>query len=173
MFSDPTAIDITTDPLKRTMEGVAVASNQFFVVSFMTQMDDNLWQGGCDRGLTLPNDIMHVVSLFPWMKYDVEHELDSYLEWRMYDTEGVVDGPLVIRLAQWVNECRKTGPVLVHCQAGLNRSALVTATALVLEGWDPAEAIQMMREKRSDAVLCNRSFARWLLEDSERMIDGW
>lgn len=68
-------------------------------------------------------------------------------------------------IAAWVNVCRKDGPTLVHCQAGLNRSGLVAARALTLDGMNAADAIALLREKRSPAVLCNRSFESWLTAD--------
>ena len=60
------------------------------------------------------------------------------------------------------NACRAIGPVLVHCQAGLNRSGLVTALALMRAGRSSKDAIDLLREKRCDAVLCNPAFHMWL-----------
>ncbi len=51
----------------------------------------------------------------------------------------------------------------MHCQAGINRSGLVTALALVEEGMKAVDAIALLRAKRSPAVLCNRAFEQWLL----------
>ena len=79
---------------------------------------------------------------------------------------GKVDDDLVFDAATLVNEWRKQGTVLVHCQAGLNRSGLVTATALVLDGWDPAAAIAHLRDRRGPAVLCNPDFEAWVLAQS-------
>jgi protein-tyrosine phosphatase len=62
----------------------------------------------------------------------------------------------------WVNACRAAGPTLVHCQAGLNRSSLVIARALILSGMPSVAAIALIREKRSPACLSNPSFERWL-----------
>jgi protein-tyrosine phosphatase len=54
--------------------------------------------------------------------------------------------------------------VLVHCQAGLNRSGVVTALALINLGYTPTAAIELMREKRSPLVLCNEAFENWVLD---------
>jgi protein-tyrosine phosphatase len=56
------------------------------------------------------------------------------------------------------------GKVLCHCQAGLNRSSLISGLALILDGYEPEEAIRLLRTSRSPAVLCNGSFERWLLK---------
>lgn len=159
---DPTRIDISFDPRARRMEGVAVHGNTPFSVPFVSQIDDTLWTGGCTDGLVLPEEIAHLVSLYPWEAYTVQHEIRSVLSVRMYDSlDQALDQ--VVHIAGWVNACRADGPTLVHCQAGLNRSGLVAATALILAGAAPADAIALLRERRSPAVLCNTSFEQWLL----------
>lgn len=60
-------------------------------------------------------------------------------------------------------EWRRGKKVLVRCQAGWNRSGLVTALVLIREGLPAAEAIDLIREKRSPWALCNEDFVRFLL----------
>jgi protein-tyrosine phosphatase len=159
---DHTKIDIRFDPTHQRMSGVAVHGNTPFDVPFISKVYDDLWQGGCQSGLRLPTFIDHLVSLYPWEQYHEGHELKSRLVVRMYDDLAGPNRDEVEGVARWINAARKTGTVLVHCQAGLNRSGLVTAAALILEGMPAKEAIQTLREARSDAVLCNPSFASWL-----------
>lgn len=162
-MSDPTRIDIDFDPTEQRMRGVAIHGNTPFDAPFISQITDNLWQGGCERGLVLPEFIDHVVSLYPWEAYTINHKLESSLTVRMYDDLAGPDREQVEALARWVNVCRKTGTVLVHCQAGLNRSGLIAAAALMLSAGCSADlAISMVRRARSDAVLCNPSFSEWL-----------
>ena len=59
-------------------------------------------------------------------------------------------------------------PVLVHCQAGLNRSSLVAARALMFEGRPAVDAIAVVRKRRSPACLCNQAFEEYLLRCDER-----
>jgi hypothetical protein len=54
--------------------------------------------------------------------------------------------------------------VLIRCQAGLNRSGLVTALLLIKEGHAPQEAIDLIRTKRDRDALCNMDFADWLAD---------
>ena len=76
-----------------------------------------------------------------------------------------VDIPTIVRCAEWAHERWSAGQrVLVRCQAGLNRSGLVLALVLVLDGWDPEDAVALMRARRSPSVLCNADFERWLVE---------
>lgn len=166
-MSDPTAIDIDFDPREQRMRGVAVHGNVPFDVPFISQIDENLWTGGCQNGLILPRHIEHVVSLYPWESYQTlgRAKLFTDLKVRMYDTaRGGPDPEHVRAIATWVNVCRSMGPTLAHCQAGLNRSGLVAAAALMLGGMSADEAITLLREKRSPAVLCNSAFIRWLRE---------
>lgn len=162
MSIDPTAIGIEFDPNQRRMRGIAVHGNKDFDVPFISHITDNLWSGGCTNSLILPREIEHVISLYPWEAYQLRHELRSFTSVRMYDAAGHVDAEQVISIALWVNECRRTGPTLVHCQAGLNRSGMIAATALVLGGMEPDQAIALLREKRSDAVLCNSDFEQFV-----------
>jgi protein-tyrosine phosphatase len=156
-MGEPTGVKAEYDPLVQRMAGVTVHGFIPFDVPFASEIADNLWQGGCRNGLILPRFIGHLVSLHPWETYKVKHELDSHLAVRMHDTADQPTGQVDL-LAAWVNSCRESGPVLVHCQAGLNRSALVTARALMLAGATADEAIGLIREKRSAACLCNPAF---------------
>lgn len=159
--NDPTRIPIEFDPQQQFMRGTAVHGNTPFSVPFVSQITDDLWTGGCQDGLFLPREIVHLVSLYPWERYREHGDLRSSLHLRMYDSEDQAFDQ-VNAIAAWVNVCRLDGPTLVHCQAGLNRSGLVAARALTLGGMDAADAIALLREKRSPAVLCNKHFEAWL-----------
>jgi protein-tyrosine phosphatase len=156
---DPTRIDISADPTERRMRGVARHGNTPFDVPFISEIAHNLWQGGCTTGLELPSFIQHIVSLYPWERYTLHGDEESELYVALYDAEDQ-GFEHIDRIAQWINHCRETGPVLVHCQAGLNRSSLVAARALWLDGGIETgdEIIALLREKRSPACLCNPAF---------------
>jgi len=161
MTSDPTKIDIDFDPVHKRMTGVSAYGLIPFDVPIISQIEGNLWQGGCEDGLVLPSFVKHLVSLYPWEKYTIEHELTSSLEVAMYDSEDQAFDQ-VDAIAEWVRGCLADGPTLVNCQAGLNRSGLIAARVLVLNGMNAAEAIETIRTKRSKACLCNPSFETWL-----------
>lgn len=57
--------------------------------------------------------------------------------------------------------------VLVRCQAGMNRSGLVTALVLIQAGLSASQAIGLIRARRGPATLLNGSFVGWLLEHGE------
>jgi protein-tyrosine phosphatase len=172
---DPTRIDLETDgsdPLVARMRGSTVHGDLWFDCPVVTQVTDDLWMGGWDHGLVLPAEVRHLVSLYRWGMYDAPAPMSSFLVVEMYDADEAVPAEQILHLARWVNLCRRDALTLVHCQAGLNRSALVVATALVLEGYEPATAIELLRDVRSPAVLCNPSFERWLLEEAAALAVG-
>lgn len=55
--------------------------------------------------------------------------------------------------------------VLIRCQAGWNRSGLVTALVLLKAGYTPEDAIELLREKRSRYALCNSFFEQWIIDN--------
>lgn len=80
------------------------------------------------------------------------------------------DGPLtadqiaqVRRLAVLAAGAVRAGrTTLVRCQAGYNRSGLVVVQALVELGYGTAEAIEMVRRRRSPWALHNELFVKYL-----------
>lgn len=163
MTEDPTKIDILFDPLERRMEGVAYHGDTPFSVPFISQITGNLFTGGCTEGLILPTGIEHLASLYPWERYTYTHELKSELYVRLYDSADQAMGE-IDSIAEWVLGCMRQGKTLVHCQAGLNRSSLVAARSLMLDGHSAEYAIDLLRRNRSSAVLCNPAFESWLRE---------
>lgn len=144
-------------------EGMNRPDGGYFRVPLYTHVEDNLWQGGCKQGVKLPDDFHYVISLYPWEQYDLGPNTGRS-EIRMYDAGSLPDLAQLHEIAELVNEKKKDGKVLVHCQAGLNRSGLVAGLSLVLVGMTPTDAIALLRSSRCDMVLCNKTFEKYLLE---------
>lgn len=128
-------------------------------IPLFTQLDDTLWVGGCPVS-ALPKHFKYVVDV-----YTNEYYLNTHaarLACTLWDSHVLPDTSVIVTLAKTVNLFRKAGPTLVHCQAGLNRSNLIVAQALILEGMDPVSAIEFLRTKRSREVLCNTVFEKYL-----------
>ena len=100
---DPTAIEIDFDPTVQRMKGVTVHGGMPFDVPIISEIGPNLWQGGCQDGLILPCFVRHLVSLYLWEHYRVQHELDS----RRCRRRFVLVSPRP-RRASWVS-ARSTG----------------------------------------------------------------
>jgi hypothetical protein len=138
---------------------------------------NDLWLGGTDDFDTIdyeantygPRDITKgdfdtVVTLYAWAR-----PADWFVEEMRYafydDDSSLFDENALMRAAKFAHESWKSGKkVLVRCQAGINRSGLTMGIVLMLEGYTADEAIKLMREKRSSAVLINRSFENYLRE---------
>lgn len=131
----------------------------------VSRVTDDLWIGGVDDGEPLPADFAHVVAVCPQDqgRYALGPDTDLS-EYGLLDTDELPDENLILSIADRVNDLRRDGSTLVHCELGLNRSGLVAATALVLDGMDPAEAIDLLRQRRSHLVLSNSTFERWVRE---------
>lgn len=126
-------------------------------VPLISHVHEGLWQGGCMHGVVLPADFDLVLSLYPWEQYTLtgktkRHEVKLYdsLDQEVDAVDGLAD--LVVR------QLKKDQTVLVHCQAGLNRSGLVAAVVLVKLGFTPDDAIRKLRESRCELVLSNEAF---------------
>ncbi len=138
----------------------------------------NLFQGGTDdldvihlpvtnnRPRTdLPFDA--IVTMYAWARP---------ADWKIQEFRyGVYDAAItdidLDRLRQAVEfgyQRWKAGDrVLVRCQAGLNRSGLVTALILIKDGLSPEAAIKLIREQRGADALFNINFTNWLLAEGE------
>lgn len=149
-----------TDVRSHHIEGY-LPGNKYMKVPLISHVEDNLWVGGCIPGVKLPAEFKHVVSLYKWGQYVLPEGCDRH-EVTMYDSHDEPDEAQLKELADLVNKCLEDGQTLVHCQAGINRSNLVTAFALMQKGRTADEAIALLRAKRHYLVLANQVFENWL-----------
>jgi protein-tyrosine phosphatase len=89
--------------------------------------------------------VKHILAMFP----------DSHLteEPRQHAVQAA---------QQVVNHLLDGEKVLVRCQAGLNRASLIAGLAMVGLGYSGADAVQLLRTRRSPWVLCNQEYATFL-----------
>lgn len=142
-----------------------------------TEILPGLFQGG-----TEDDDVVHVARGDRYahhVPYDVIVTLYASAQpapwgveefrYGFYDAElDGADLSRVLRAARlayqrWVEGDR----VLVRCQAGANRSGLVTALVLVQAGLSPAQAIALIRQRRGRGTLFNTHFVGWLLNHGQ------
>lgn len=134
-------------------------------VPLISHIVDNLYVGGHSRSADLGDFFSHVFSLYIFEgEYRSDKTVTRHKGIRMLDSP-TEDTSLVDEIVPEIVEALEAGGnVLVHCQAGINRSNLVAA--LVLRQWKgltSREAIDMLREKRSPLVLANWGFENYLL----------
>ncbi len=75
------------------------------------------------------------------------------------------------RGAEWVNQQLASGErVLIHCEHGVGRSVLLTAAALVANGMNAHEAVDLIQRQRWQAAPNHRQIVR--LQEFERELRG-
>lgn len=149
-----------------------------FTTSPWDEVIPNLWQGchryddedGKDAKAIVGDEFNLVISLYSWPGHGPADGVEHH---RIILADGVLksaDLGMVRRLAdvaeQAIRDERRT---LVRCQAGLNRSGLVVAFTLMRLGYSAADAIDLIREKRSPNALCNAHFVRYVFAESVRL----
>ena len=142
-----------------------------------SEIAPNLFQGGTDdldvihlpvtnnaKRTDLPFDA--IVTMYAWARP---------ADWQVQEFRyGVPDAKIsdieLSRLRQTVEfgyDRWKSGDrVLVRCQAGLNRSGLVTALILIKDGYTPEDAINAIRTHRGPDALFNMNFANWIQDEA-------
>lgn len=158
---DKLQTDIASHPIEGFTHTNKWVSIPLITHAYTHESGGELWQGGCVDGVVLPDDFNFVVSLYPWEKYALG-PMTNRIEVEAYDSP--LQDPEVFEVAALsVAEGVKIGQkVLVHCQAGLNRSGVTATLALERLGFSTEDAIALLREKRSELVLSNVSFETWL-----------
>jgi protein-tyrosine phosphatase len=125
-----------------------------------------LYQGGIDAPLHLqaiPD--LHIATVDGSPPHPLSAKKVYYLP--------LIDDPTVnwSKKTSWVAEVlkaatiaseslRKGEVVLITCHAGLNRSGMITALALIDLGLSPKEAVSLVRRKRSRLALSNPQFVK-------------
>lgn len=163
-MNEPLA-DLENHPI----EGIARHGMKPFRVELFSHIEGNLWMGGNPVG-EVPERFAYVLNLYAREPYDM-HEGQVLTMAPFNDSEDIPGEDRLVFLARYVNACLAYGPTLVHCQAGLNRSGLISALALILNGRTPDEAIALLREKRGEIVLCNTHFEKWLRERTAELVE--
>lgn len=146
-----------------------------------SEVVDGLWQGGTadhdtDAQLRKPmitkTDFDTVVTLYAfanpvdWFVRELRYGVwDS--DMRDFKPEDLFD---IVRLAH--SDWKKGKKVLIRCQAGWNRSGLITALVLIREGMSAQNAIDLIRAKRSPHALCNSKFVEFLLQQDPKVWQG-
>ena len=147
------------------------------ITPLYSEVAPNLFMGGTSDLATIDqvqplrnfdgnNEFDCVVTLYAWAapaNWGVEERRFGFPDASVID-EYI---PTIVELAYWAHSKWAAGKkVNIRCQAGLNRSGLVTALTLMISGMSADEAIDTLREKRSSSALCNGEYEHWLLTEA-------
>jgi hypothetical protein len=154
------------------------------ITPLYSEVAPNLFMGGTDYNATIDqaqelrhfdgsNEFDCVVTLYAWAapaNWGVEERRFGFP-----DADLIADYiPTIVDLAFWAHAKWKAGKrVNIRCQAGLNRSGIVTALTLMIDGMSADAAIDLLRTKRSSYALCNGEFEHWLLTDAAEVISNY
>jgi hypothetical protein len=123
------------------------------------QAADNLWWGSDPKEIW---GYKYVFNLKGKSTYYIE--IGQEVTIRPFNDGAIPDEEMLHDLAQRVLKASRKGKTLVHCQAGINRSSLVVALALIHDGMTPKDAIAHLKEQRGTMVLSNPHFVEWLMD---------
>lgn len=169
--------DPALQPDCRACAGSGMLRNVPFARDPWNQLVLNLWLGGHDYspdgewgGRETPkitSDMFNtVISFYQRDGYQTTPMGDvGHYYYRMPDGElDEQDLNEVYALSKVALEViNRPAPVLLRCQAGLNRSSLCAGYVLMQIGFTPEKAIDLIRQKRSPYALCNSSFVEYLM----------
>jgi hypothetical protein len=149
--------------------------------SLYSEIAPNLFMGG-----TADEDVIHQAVAYNKARTDLPFDaiITMYAwanpaDWRVQEFRyGIYDSAIadidLDRLKQVVefgyNRWLSGDRVLVRCQAGLNRSGLVTALIMMSTGLDAETAIEQIRKNRADIALFNNNYVEWLMSEGAQFL---
>jgi hypothetical protein len=152
-------------------------SDDQYPTELFAEILPGLFMGGTDDDATV-NYPMPLPDLDDLCQFDAVVTLYSFAQpmgWGVEEMRyGFADASVehfdtdrLLRASKWAFDRWNAGEqVLIRCQAGLNRSGLVTALTLMHAGYQPADAIKQIRQQRSEMALFNNHFVTWLVEQA-------
>jgi protein-tyrosine phosphatase len=137
-------------------------------------------------GGTADEDVIHQAVAYNKARTDLPFDaiITMYAwanpaDWRVQEFRyGIYDSAIadidLDRLKQAVefgyNRWLSGDRVLVRCQAGLNRSGLVTALIMMSTGLDAETAIEQIRKNRAEIALFNNNYVDWLMSEGAQFL---
>ena len=152
---------------------MSVDSDGFVDPPLESEILPNLWMGGTHEDETVTR-VRRLPVVSDRRFFDAVVTLDSYsapMGWLVKEFRfGFPDAALdpehaeeIERIADWAFVEWKAGSkVLIRCQAGLNRSGLVTGLVLLRDRMKLDEVLQVIRASRGDYALSNNHYVEYL-----------
>jgi hypothetical protein len=150
-------------------------SNSYIQPPLYSEILPGLFIGGTDDNDVIQNPIRVNVSshMEEFQAVATLYAFANPMSWGVLENRfGFPDSEIssthkeaVRNLADWLHAQWTLGKKsLSRCQAGLNRSSLVVALVLLKEGYTATEAIEIIRERRSQYALFNTHFVDFIHE---------
>jgi protein-tyrosine phosphatase len=152
-----------------------------YPTSLYSEIAPNLFMGGTDDADVIHRAAPHntarkdlpfdaIVTMYAWARP---------ADWKVQEFRyGIYDSAIteidLDRLKQAVefgyNRWLSGDRLLVRCQAGLNRSGLVTALIMMSTGLDAETAIEQIRKNRGEDALFNNHYVEWLMSKGSQFL---
>jgi len=152
------ALDWVIDGIRAHLMKWKALAGQHLNANIIT---DNVWIGGVNSPeLILSEGFNAVVDLREgdtdkYRKFLEDHGVD-YLNVKIPD-RGHASPEVLSQIVEWIKEkVRRGEKILVHCNLGRGRAALVAAAYLVSKGVKPEEAINIVKKKRQVTFINGR-----------------
>lgn len=164
---------MTTNPLSsEELDALAHPDLGYSEDALWSEILPGLWMGGtADNDVTsrgtgepaiTPAHFDTVVTLYAWASPVDWYVKEIRLGFFDHSEVDLDEHDLAHAVRAAYRDWKRGKRVLVRCQAGWNRSGLIMALVLMLDGLSPDEAIDLLRERRSPFALCNSDFVSWL-----------
>ena len=131
-----------------------------------THDDDVVYAQPTDKHKINSNKFDCVITMYAWA---------NPTDWGVEEIRyGIPDSDIndanikkLLDIAYWGYQRWLSGEkVLIRCQAGLNRSGLITSLILIMDGLFPMSAVNLIREKRTPFALFNQNYVTWLTDQA-------
>lgn len=129
------------------------------------EVAERLWQGGRNSARLVTDPGWDVIVNVSALNVRPRSSFKGlYIDWPILD-EDLPDLEQLDALTDLLAELHYQGKtILVHCQAGLNRSGLVMALTMMKRSVSADDAIATLRAQRDEYALCNATFETYLRE---------
>ena len=124
--------------------------------------DEDVTRNGQDAPAITPAHFDTVVTLYAWAGPVDWYVKEVRLGFFDHNEVDLDEHDLAHAVRAAFRDWKRGKRVLIRCQAGWNRSGLITALVLMLGGFNPEDAIDTVRANRSPHALCNSDFVGWL-----------
>jgi len=132
----------------------------------LTEIKPNLYQSGVGKIPKHTDIILNMDYITARIQNKVESRFDRKQRARQYTVklhDSWNQPPLTVleTIAGAYLYWKEGFCITVRCGLGLNRSSLITAGILVLEGYNTSEAVHYLRKTHHSLVLFNPVFGNW------------
>jgi protein-tyrosine phosphatase len=143
-----------------------------FPLTSVTDLGNGLWIGGTTEGTRFFDNVIlesfdHIYNLY------IPEDKTNITNFCFEDSDmSHVDLDQLLKVINSIeNRLINKEKVLVRCQVGLNRSALVCSLVLIKMGLSPKNSIDLIRNKRSKLVLYNKTYERWIIKSGHSFVN--